>query len=95
MTDATKVSGTEIQASLLGLDVYMVQIELGGTETLPTTLETGFRSVVHAQATWAETPTSANSLVVSVSGGTITVTATGAVSGSGNAVWVLAYGYRG
>ena len=80
---------------MLGLDVYMVQIELGATETAATTLDTGFRSIVHAQATWADTPGSANSLFVSVSGGVITVTATGLVTGSGNAVWVLAYGYRG
>ena len=99
MAIATKYPETEVQASLLGLDLYMVKIGLGGTESDATTLDTGFRSVVHAQATWADGDpgSTTSSLSLSISGGVITVNASVDVGTATplSDVWVLAFGYRG
>lgn len=96
MANATKVSGTEVQASMIGLDVYMVQIVLGGTESEPVTLDTGFRSVAHVQATWADADIDAGAPIVTVSsGGVLSIESTADITGSGNSVWVLVFGYRG
>jgi hypothetical protein len=98
MADATKVANTEVQAAILGLDLYMVQVELGNTETTAVDLDTGFRSVVHAQATWADADVDAGSLIVTVksgSPGTLSIESSETVTGTNREAWILAFGYRG
>ena len=95
MAAAVKVAGTDVQASVVGLDMYAVQIELADTETDEVTVDTGFRSVVNVQVTWVDALGSANTLVATPSGGVITVKATGAVVGANKKVSLLALGYRG
>ena len=90
MADATKVDGTELQASLLGVDLLMVQIALTAATSV---LDTGFRSVANVQATWASNVGSDKTLIATVSGSKVTITTTSDLSGQ--KVWILAMGYRG
>ncbi len=94
MADA-KVEGTEVQASTIGLDLYMVKGQFTGDGTSALTIESGLRKIVQAQATWADSDVTGGVLFVTASDGTLTIKSPTDCGATDPYVWILAFGYRG
>jgi len=90
---AAAVVANERQGPFPGIGRYYACLAtLDATETTAVTINTGLQTILNVQVSWATSiGTTTSSLFTTVSGGTVTLDATDAVTGT-NKAYVIAYG---